>query len=89
MFVNQPTSLRALAISLCALAAGAVVGAFAPAPTEVRGAPSKAPARVRSGAEQTVFDFLTAGPWRTVGYFDTTRDYSSEFWADSYRVVTF
>jgi hypothetical protein len=75
-----------LAVSLFALAAGAVGGAPAPFAAAVGGGGSTAPGSSRSAPEQAMFAFLTAGSWCGESCFDTT---SSEPWFGSCGTVQF
>src|SRR5437870_4839373 len=70
--VNTRAALRALAVSVWALATGAVGGAPAPFAAAVRGGGPTAPASARSRPEQAMFAFLTAGSWCGESCFDTT-----------------
>ena len=69
--LSTRAALCGLAVSLCALAAG---GGAVPAPLEaaLRGGGYTAPPSARSGPEQAMFAFLTAGSWCEESCFDTT-----------------
>jgi hypothetical protein len=84
--VNTRAALRALAITLCAFAAGAIGGAPSPFAAALPDGGPTAPASARSAREQAMFAFLTAGSWCGESCFDTT---SSEPWFGSCGIVLF